>query len=203
LFVLAFGVYLRLANIHRQDGVHGETSNVLAQGLEKFPNDKNLHLKMALHLAETLEVPSDQMEFHFRSSFGAGDHNFDARFFYAEFLYWSGKIEECKDLFSEIDRTAPDQYRKTAPSSDDALTKVSKRCSFRHSSRRRPVKTLHEAVLHWFARLDVVPLDLAILLPLEDRIRSELSAIVTDHHIWKSPHLSDLIQFPGNPHSGE
>lgn len=117
------GVYLRLSNIHRQADAREETFKVLKQGLDKFPDDKSLHLKMALHLVETQEAPSPEMEFHFRSSFAAGDHNFDGRFFYAEYLFWSGKIDECKDLFAEIDRLAPEQYRKVAPSSDDILTK--------------------------------------------------------------------------------
>lgn len=116
------GVYLRLSNIHRQADAKDETIRVLKQGLDKFPNDKSLHLRMALHLVETLNTPSPEMEFHFRSSFATGDHNFDARFFYAKYLFWSGKIEDCSNLFVEIDRIAPEQYRKVAPSSDDALT---------------------------------------------------------------------------------
>jgi tetratricopeptide (TPR) repeat protein len=114
--------FLRLSNIHRQASAPESTLEVLQNGLEKFPNDKNLHLKIALHLVETTDKPTDEMDIHFRSSFAAGDHNFDGRFFYAEYLFWAGKIEEATKLFAEIDRRAAENFRKTAPSSDDLLT---------------------------------------------------------------------------------
>lgn len=65
------------------------------------------------------------------------------------------------------------------------------------------IKTLHEAVLHRFPRGNVVPLDLVVLLPFEDRIGSEFTPIVTDQHIGQSSHFCDLIQLSGNPHPGE
>ena len=39
------------------------------------------------------------------------------------------------------------------------------------------VEALHEAVLHRLARRDVVPLDPALLLPLQDRVRGELGPV--------------------------
>ncbi len=56
-----------------------------------------------------------------------------------------------------------------------------------------PIEALHEAVLHRFAGSNLVPLNLAVLLPLEDRIGGEFCSVVTDHHIWQSSHLCDLI----------
>ena len=114
--------FLRLANIHRQAKAAPETLEVLKQGLAKFPSDKNLHLKIALHLVEMLDSPTEEMDIHFRSSFAAGDHNFDGRFYCAEYSFWAGKIDDAKDLFAEIDRRAPETYRKTVPSSEDVLT---------------------------------------------------------------------------------
>lgn len=32
------------------------------------------------------------------------------------------------------------------------------------------VKALHEAILHWFARRDVVPINFAVLLPFQDGV---------------------------------
>lgn len=40
------------------------------------------------------------------------------------------------------------------------------------------IEAFHEAVLHRLSRRDVVPLDVALLLPLQDRVRGELGAIV-------------------------
>ena len=44
------------------------------------------------------------------------------------------------------------------------------------------VEGLHKAVLHWLARGDVVPVNLAVLLPFQDRIGSQFGPIVADHH---------------------
>jgi hypothetical protein len=41
------------------------------------------------------------------------------------------------------------------------------------------VEALHEAVLHGLARRDVVPLDMALLLPLQDGVRGQLGAVST------------------------
>jgi hypothetical protein len=41
------------------------------------------------------------------------------------------------------------------------------------------VEALDEAVLHRFAGSDVVPFDLPVLLPRQDRIRGQLRAIVS------------------------
>lgn len=46
------------------------------------------------------------------------------------------------------------------------------------------VQALDEAVLHGLAWCDVVPLDPAIFLPLQDRARGQLGALVADHHEW-------------------
>ena len=58
------------------------------------------------------------------------------------------------------------------------------------------VEALDEAVLHRFAGRDVVPFDLPVLLPCQDRIRGQLRAIVTDHHAGIAPQLGDPVEFP-------
>lgn len=116
------GAFLRLSNIHKQAHATTESLQVLRQGLEKFPTDKNLHLKIALELVEISDAPTSEMETHFRSSFATGDHNFDSRYYYAEYLYWASRAEEAKKLFADIDRMAPPQYRKASPSAEDVIT---------------------------------------------------------------------------------
>lgn len=115
------GAFSRLSRIQREGGSDEEATKTLEQALERFPKDKNVHLQAAL-LKVDADGDSGEAEFHFRSSFGPGDHNFDARFFFAEFLFLSGKSTECKALFDEIDSKAPDSFRKSAPVSDDVIT---------------------------------------------------------------------------------
>ena len=40
-----------------------------------------------------------------------------------------------------------------------------------------PVEALHQAVLHWFAWRDVVPIDLAVFLPFQHRIRCQFRPV--------------------------
>ena len=47
------------------------------------------------------------------------------------------------------------------------------------------VQALDEAVLHRLARRDVVPLDPAIFLPLQDRMRGQLRAVVADDDVGR------------------
>ncbi len=44
------------------------------------------------------------------------------------------------------------------------------------------VKAFDEAILHRLAQRDVVPFDVVVLLPLQDRARGQLGAVVTDDH---------------------
>ena len=57
------------------------------------------------------------------------------------------------------------------------------------------VEAFDEAVLHWLPRRDVMPVDFAIFLPFLDRIRSQIRAIIADHHAWVAAHLSNAVQF--------
>ena len=116
------GAFARLSRIQRAGGSEQKAEKTLERALERFPQDKNVHLQMALLKVESGSDAASDAEYHFKSSFGAGDHNFDARFYLAEFLFWRGRTPECKELFDEIDAKAPDGFRKTAPSSGDVIT---------------------------------------------------------------------------------
>ena len=58
-----------------------------------------------------------------------------------------------------------------------------------------PVERLNEPVLHGLAGGNAVPLDLAVFLPFQDRVRGQLGPIIADHHAWISPHPDDPVQF--------
>src|SRR3954451_10558052 len=65
------------------------------------------------------------------------------------------------------------------------------------------VEALHEAILHRFARRDVVPFDVVLLLPSQDGIRSELSTVVADNHAGMPPELDNAIELAHDPRAGE
>jgi len=116
------GAFARLSRIQRVSGSYSEAISTLEKALEKFPSDKNIHLQLALLKFDQSETDASGAEYHLRSSFGPGDHNFDARFLYAEYLFWAGRVSESKALFEEIHSKAPDSFRKTVPAADDAIT---------------------------------------------------------------------------------
>ena len=48
------------------------------------------------------------------------------------------------------------------------------------------VEAFHKTVLHGLTGPDVMPVNLAVFLPLQDRIRSQFGSIVADHHTGMS-----------------
>ena len=116
------GVFIRLARIQRQSASMDDCIATLNEGLERFHHDKDLHLEMALALFEALEGPDESIEYHFKSSYSPGDNKFDSRFFFAEYLFWVGRIEDAQAIFDEIDQLAPDKFRPNATKQDDLIT---------------------------------------------------------------------------------
>ncbi|MBE70525.1 MAG: hypothetical protein CMO07_07225 [Thalassospira sp.] len=118
------GVYARLARLRRERGAISEQMSVLRDGLTRFPDDKALHLQMALALLENDKSQSDAIESHFGKSFSTNDQNFDARFYFAEYLFWSGRAQEASKLFEDIANRSATNYRRSSPREDDLITSL-------------------------------------------------------------------------------
>ncbi|SEO19111.1 Cold shock protein, CspA family [Gemmobacter aquatilis] len=106
------GVFLRLAQVQATGGEIEVSIDTLRSGLQRFPSDKQLHLALALRLIEYNRTTSPEIDGHFGASYGVGDHALDARFFHACYLFWAGKIEECRRLFDEVSARSSADYRK-------------------------------------------------------------------------------------------
>ena len=130
------GVYIRLARIQKRAVSIEACIETLRQGLEGFPNDKGLHLEIALAMIEVEGVPGEEIEYHLKSSYSAGDNNYDARFYHAEYLFWLGKPSESQALFDEIDQSAPDAFRTREPREDDPITARIGECTGTVATRR-------------------------------------------------------------------
>ncbi|QPZ92055.1 P-loop NTPase [Thioclava electrotropha] len=116
------GIFIRLSRIvNRKDGVE-RAVDILQAGLDKFPSDKTIHFEMAKLLLTLDDVDVGRVEFCLRSSFSSEDHNFEARFLMAEFLFWCGEVEQAKQLFEHIDQRAPEGFRRLAPKINDEVT---------------------------------------------------------------------------------
>lgn len=61
---------------------------------------------------------------------------------------------------------------------------------------------LDEPVLYGASRGDVVPVDLGILLPLQDGVRGQLSAVIGDNDVRVSRLTAEPIQLPRHANTG-
>jgi hypothetical protein len=61
------------------------------------------------------------------------------------------------------------------------------------------IEALDAAILLRLARVDVMPLDLVVVRPLQDRLAGELGAIVTDDASRFSIDADQRVQFPCDP----
>jgi cold shock CspA family protein len=78
---------------------------------------------MALHLMHGERPDIDAVADHLRRSYSAGDRNFEARYDLAQLLFLQGNLDGCRNLFEEIDKSAPPQFRRMTPRSDNVFTK--------------------------------------------------------------------------------
>lgn len=116
------GVFSRLAKLQRTTKGVDDSIATLGQALERFPGDKNIHLQLALTKLELEDPNALEIEHHLRSSFSAGDHNFDAKFYLGEFLFWQGRVDDARPVFDDINKKAPTGFRVSAPASEDQIT---------------------------------------------------------------------------------
>ena len=65
------------------------------------------------------------------------------------------------------------------------------------------IEALDEGVLGGLAGRDIVPLDLGVLDPFEDRVTGQFGAIVRDNHLWFSSTHDQLGQLADNAQSGQ
>ena len=65
------------------------------------------------------------------------------------------------------------------------------------------IEALDEAILHRFARRDVVPFDVVLLLPSHDGVRGELGAVIADQHARVATEFGDAIELAHDPQAGE
>lgn len=116
------GIYARLARMHREQGDLLSCIKILGDALAQFPDDKPTHLQLALAKIANGEQPGAEIESNLRSAFTIGDNNYDARYFLAEYLFWTGRTDDSQKLFDDLDRIAPATYRTRSPRTDDEIT---------------------------------------------------------------------------------
>ena len=87
--------------------------NVLNVCLAENPSSKVAHLEMAKLLMKKDPTSAAILDY-LKSSFSAGDENFEGQFWYARELYIRGVPDTSKLLFGALDQRAPSNYRRLA-----------------------------------------------------------------------------------------
>ena len=116
------GTALRIARIYQARGRSEDAQKVLMDALNRNPDDKSVHHAIAIHYLHQPDYDQSAVENHLRQSFSSEDHNFEERYILAQFLFLKGDVDGSAALFDLIDRRAPDNFRRTAPRKETAVT---------------------------------------------------------------------------------
>lgn len=116
------GTAIRVAQMYESRGRTVEAGKTLKEALARSPDDKAAHEAMALHLISKADADLGLVGEHLRRSFSAGDKNYEARFNMAQLLFAAGDVAGAKTLFGEINRTAPENFRRATPLRDNQFT---------------------------------------------------------------------------------
>ena len=115
------GIAVRIARIYEAKGRVGDANKILTEAITREPDDKAAHQALAMHYLRQDHYDGAVVEQHLRSSFAVGDHNFEARYTLAEYLFLLGKVTNAVELFDAIDSQAPDNFRRVAPRRDSLI----------------------------------------------------------------------------------
>ncbi len=117
------GTAMRISKIHASAGRRDAQKAVLDEALGRDPEDKAAHFAMATYLIEAKGSWDKQnIIYHLSASVQVNDSNFEERYILAQFFFASGEIERALEMFAEIDRRAPKEFRRLAPKRDNEIT---------------------------------------------------------------------------------
>ena len=117
------GVPMRLASVYAKGGDRKKAVKLLEAALEKNPDDRILHLKIANYLIQE-EAEDLRIEPHLSSSYMRGDVNFEARHVHAQYMLLRSRGLEAVQLFDQIDAGAPPDFRQRAQSGQSPIVKL-------------------------------------------------------------------------------
>jgi len=107
-------VAVRLANAYSDRGEEDRGLGVLHEALARDPDDKMAHLAIAKRLIMSNSQDDETIEAHLSRGFSKTDHNFDARFHYAQFLFYLRRGADAASAFQDLDRAAPSGFMSEA-----------------------------------------------------------------------------------------
>ena len=116
-------VAVQLANHYYSRNDEEKSIAILEAALVREPSDYKAHLEMAKYLVRVGSDSRASINQHFMRSYAPNDQRFDARHLHAQYLFFIGRSKESKELFSEIDDTAPVGFRRRASKTDSVISR--------------------------------------------------------------------------------
>ncbi|WP_165403662.1 SIR2 family NAD-dependent protein deacylase [Rhizobium leguminosarum] len=118
------GVAVRIGQIYAAAGRREDQYGILKEALDRDPDDREVHMAMALFVLSAADPDLVLAETHLRQSFVQGDQNFEARHLLAQLLFHRGDLGPAESQFEDIDKRAPKEFRKFAPRTENAITRL-------------------------------------------------------------------------------
>jgi len=116
------GVAIRLAQYYEEHNEPDRSGEVLRSAIERNPDDRMAHLEMAKYLLAKDPDRHLAIQQHLAKSYASNDHNYEARYLHAQYLFLTGSAYEAQQVFAQIDRHAPPHFRQRAPAHDTIIT---------------------------------------------------------------------------------
>ena len=118
------GTAIRISKIYASANKPDAQKAILEEALARDPEDKGVHYAMAMFLLSQADGRWDKQAItrHLGASFHVNDGNFEERYTLGQFLFAIGQFQKAQELFDEIDRRAPADFRRFPPRRDNAIT---------------------------------------------------------------------------------
>jgi tetratricopeptide (TPR) repeat protein len=116
------GVAVRLARAYVRRGDKLKALGFLESALDRDPQDKAVHLEIAMHLLSGDTDDVKRAGEHLARSYAKGDHNHEARHLHAQYLFLTGDVKGASDLFAAIDVAAPKGFRPHASRQESPIS---------------------------------------------------------------------------------
>ena len=116
------GTAVRLSKIYGSAGRVDAQAKLLQEALDRNPDDRTIKFAMGLYLIEHNPENVEGIRAHLGHSFAPSDKNFEARYMFGQFLFSIGDVHAAEELFADVHRKSPKEFRPYAPRVDNAMT---------------------------------------------------------------------------------
>ncbi|WP_158808415.1 lipopolysaccharide assembly protein LapB [Beijerinckia sp. L45] len=115
---------VRLGKLYAAAGRGSDRLRVLKEAVERDPENKPAHHALALHYLEEDPANMADAAVHFSRCVAIDMHDFESKYMLGQIFFAEGSVIKAADLFYEIHRKAPRNFRTHAPKKDNSITSL-------------------------------------------------------------------------------